>query len=75
MAGPEARRFVEQPAQTLDEASDPGGPRWVRRGRVGREPWLEPARPQIVQSEHRLEHDHKTVPDGEAEPCEPEARS
>jgi hypothetical protein len=53
MAGPEAQRSIEELAQALYEASDPGGPRWVRRGRVVREPWLKLAREQIARSENR----------------------
>jgi hypothetical protein len=62
MAAPEARRSVEELAQTLYEASDPNGPPWVRRGRVVREPWLALARDRILQSENRSEPNDKPEP-------------
>ena len=62
MTALETLRSVEKLAQTLYEASDPGGPPWVKRGRVVREPWLELARDRIAQSENRPETDGKAGP-------------
>jgi hypothetical protein len=70
MAGPQARRSVEDLTQALYEASDPDGTPWVRRGRVLREPWLELARDRIARSDNhprsmkrprrRRNHDYPT---------------
>ena len=50
MAQPDTSRSVEELAQALYEASDPGGTPWAKRSRVVREPWLEVARLQIAAS-------------------------
>jgi hypothetical protein len=68
MAGPEARRSVEELAQALYEASDPSGTPWVRRGRVVREPWLQLARDQIARSDNRPQPNDEVGPSGKAEP-------
>jgi len=68
MAGPEARRSVEELAQALYEASDPSGTPWVRRSRVVREPWLEVARERIALSKNRRQPNDELGPDGKAEP-------
>jgi hypothetical protein len=68
MVGPETRRSVEELAQLLYEASDPGGPPWVNRGRVVREPWLQAARERIAQSENRPRPDNQVGPIGKAKP-------
>jgi len=68
MAGPEAQRSVEELAQALYEASDPGGTPWVRRGRVVREPWLELARERIARSDDRPPLSDTVRPDGKAKP-------
>ena len=48
MAQSDASRPVEELAQSLYEASDPGGIPWAKRTRIVREPWLEAARLQIA---------------------------
>jgi hypothetical protein len=68
MAGPEARRSIEELAQALYEASDPDGTPWVRRGRVVREPWLQLARERIAQSDNGPLLNDQGGPDGKAEP-------
>jgi hypothetical protein len=60
MAGPQARRSVEDLAQALYEASDPDGTPWVKRGRVVREPWLELARDRIARSDNHPQVNEKT---------------
>lgn len=47
---PVERRLVEALAQTLYEASDPGGIPWVKRSRIVRDPWLKRAEQQILQT-------------------------
>jgi hypothetical protein len=51
MAHSDTSRSVEQLAQTLYEASDPGGIPWAKRTRIVREPWLEAARLQIAETD------------------------
>ncbi len=69
MAGPEAAgRSVEELAQALYEASDPGATPWVRRGRVVREPWLQAARERIARSDDRPRPTDEAGPSGKAEP-------
>ena len=48
MAQSDTSRSVEELAQSLYEASDPGGIPWAKRTRIVREPWLEAARLQIA---------------------------
>ena len=51
MAQSDTSRSVEQLAQSLYEASDPGGIPWAKRTRIVREPWLEAARLQIAETD------------------------
>ena len=51
MAQSDTSRPVEELAQSLYEASDPGGIPWAKRTRIVREPWLESARLQIAATD------------------------
>jgi hypothetical protein len=51
MAETDTRRSVEELAQSLYEASDPGGIAWVKRGRVICDAWLHLAQ-RIAQPEN-----------------------
>jgi hypothetical protein len=51
MAQSDTSRSVEELAQSLYEASDPGGIPWAKRTRIVREPWLEVARLQIAATD------------------------
>jgi hypothetical protein len=51
MAQSDRSRPVEELAQSLYEASDPGGIPWAKRTRIVREPWLEAARLQIAATD------------------------
>lgn len=51
MAQSDTSRSVEELAQSLYEASDPGGIPWAKRTRIVREPWLEAARLQIAATD------------------------
>jgi hypothetical protein len=62
MAESEVRRSVEELAQALYEASDPGGTAWARRGRVVREPWLRLARERLARSDLQSEPHGKVAP-------------
>lgn len=41
-------RPAEELAQTLYEASDPGGIPWAKRGRIVREAWLDAAKLKLA---------------------------
>ena len=51
MAQSDTSRSVEELAQSLYEASDPGGIPWAKRTRIVRAPWLEAARLQIAATD------------------------
>ncbi|HEY4472402.1 MAG TPA: hypothetical protein VGN21_14605 [Stellaceae bacterium] len=51
MAQSDTSRSVEELAQSLYEASDPGGIPWAKRTRIVREPWIEAARLQIAATD------------------------
>ena len=53
MAQSDTSRSIEELAQALYEASDPGATPWARRGRVVREAWLDAARLQLAAPDNK----------------------